>query len=93
MFIEMTLLLFLPFIIYGVWGWFAVSRGRRKTIWDRAPFKLLSGIGLAMVIGLVGWQAFYRKGAAYSKWHPSEVIDGKLVPGYFEEVPPPEKRK
>ncbi len=92
MFIEMTLLLFLPFIIYGIWGWFGVKRGRRNSIWNGAPLKVLGSLGLAMVLGMVGWKASYNKAPAYSKWHPSKIVDGKLVPGYFETLPPPKKR-
>lgn len=85
MFIEMVIVVLLPFVVYGVWGFFGVKSGKRRTIWDRAPFKVLGVIGLSMVIGLIVWQTSYGKSAPYAKYHPAEVIDGKLVPGYFED--------
>ncbi len=91
MFIEMVFVLLMPFIFYGVWGFFAVRRGKRKTIWDRAPIKFLSVLGLSMVLGLIVWQTSYGKSSPYAKYFPAEVVDGKFIPGHFEEPPKPKK--
>jgi hypothetical protein len=82
-------LLVLPFVLYVVYAHFSHRVAQGKSIWEGAPIVWLALAGVAMVLASLLGFATYSGSERGSVYVPSYVVDGKIVPGRFEPVPPP----
>ena len=81
-----TLLLLLPFIIYGGWRWiFKGVRGRREIMSD-APILTLLLLGISLVGAGLYFLASKEQTGIEGRYHPPVIKDGKVEPGYFEKT-------
>ncbi len=80
-----TILLLLPFLIYGGWRWIAKGERGHKEIMSDAPILALLLLGISLVgVGLF-FLASKEQTGIEGRYHPPTIKDGKIVPGHFEK--------
>lgn len=77
------LLFFIPFIAYAVWV-MVVRKAKDDKRFRDGPFLWLSIIGIALVAGSMVFVAMTSGVEPGTQFRPSQIIDGKFVPGGYE---------
>ncbi len=81
-----TLLLLLPFILFGGWRWLVKGvRGRHELMSD-APVFLLLLLGISFVGAGLYFIASKETVGIEGRYHPPTLKDGKVQPGYFDKT-------
>lgn len=79
-----TILLLLPFVIFGGWRWIAKGARGHKEIMSDAPVLVLLLLGISLVgVGLFFLASKEQTGIG-GIYHPPTIKDGKIIPGHFE---------
>jgi len=80
-------LFLLPFLIYAIW--FTMTRrgnaGEREQIFNSLRSRWLAGAGIGLVFISVIIAAFFTGHSPDAAYVPPRVVDGEIVPGYFED--------
>ena len=80
-----TLLLLLPFIIFGGWRWLIKGvRGHREIMSD-APILVLLLLGISFVGAGLYFLASKEQTGVEGRYTPPMIKDGKIEPGHFEK--------
>ncbi len=80
-----TILLLLPFLIFGGWRWIAKGARGHKEIMSDAPVLVLLLLGISLVgVGLYFLASKEQTGIS-GRYVPPVIKDGKIVPGHFEQ--------
>ncbi len=77
------LLFFVPFIAYAVWV-MVVRKAKRDKRFRDGPLLWLSICGIALVVASLVLLAETNHAPPGSQFRPSQIIDGKFVPGGYE---------
>ncbi|MDP2696585.1 hypothetical protein [Thalassospira sp.] len=87
--IQIGLPLILPFVLYGLW----LKWARYKAIrdghdiippWNQGPWLLLFAAGVALTGVLLVYTAVFTGSSPDTIYHPPQMVDGVIQPGYFE---------
>lgn len=91
--LTVILPLLAPTLAYMMWLKIQRDRARAKADgtpvpeWETLPWPTLIGVGAALAIaGLFFFGLSDDSGRQTGKYHPAKVIDGELIPGYFEKA-------
>ncbi len=80
-----TILLLLPFIIFGGWRWIAKGARGHKEIMNDAPILMLLLLGILLVgVGLFFLASKEQTGVG-GRYNPPVIKDGVIVPGHFTQ--------
>ena len=79
-----TILLLLPFLIFGGWRWIARGARGHKEIVSDAPILVLLLLGIALVGAGLYFLASKEQAGIEGRYIPPMIKDGKIVPGHFE---------
>lgn len=77
------LLLFLPFLAYGLWLWLN-KKAQTKENWQEGPIGWLAVAGIAIVIVSLVLFANFKQAPEGLEYRPSQMQDGVFVPGGYE---------
>ncbi|MCP4934504.1 MAG: hypothetical protein GY927_09945 [bacterium] len=84
-----TILLLLPFLIFGGWRWIAKGARGHKEIMSDAPVLVLLLLGILLLGGGLYFLASKEQTGIGGVYHPAVIKDGKIIPGHFEQPSQP----
>jgi len=80
-----TILLLLPFIIFGGWRWLIKGVRKPGEIMSDAPILALLLLGIIFVGAGLYFLASKDQTGIEGRYQPPILKDGKIQPGYFEK--------
>lgn len=84
-FLEIAIPLLLPALFY--WLYLSIQQKRGKQV-QEVPMTWLAVIGVCFVLIVLGVSWLDDGQPIGGKYIPPSVVDGKIVPGHFENPPP-----
>ena len=81
------LLIILPFLLYGIYAWWAKRQARRagtggdEGVWNDAPWVRLASAGILLFIIALVMTALLGGESTEGTYVPPRVIDGEIAPG------------
>ena len=78
--------LVLPFVLYGLYAWWARRQARQSgasgaAVWDEAPWVRLASAGIVLFIIALVVAALLGGDSVEGTYVPPHMVDGKIVPG------------
>jgi len=93
--ISVVLPFILPFVCFAIWSWYsnrkrrALDEGEPLQSWQSWPWSKLVLSGGVLAIASLMFLLFGREPLPEGRWVPPSVVDGEVVPGYYEPIPEP----
>lgn len=78
--------LVLPFVLYGLYAWWARRQARRAgvggaAVWEDAPWMRLASAGILLFIAALVATALLGGDSIEGTYVAPHMVDGKIVPG------------